>query len=205
MINVALPKGRIANSVFEIFSKAFEKQFEFYDRKLILEIDNFRFLSVRHQDVPTYVLKGGADVGVAGFDVLEEQNLDVLKILNLNISKCKICVGVLKDYCIDYSLPEIKIATKMPNIARSYFAKKSISADIIKLYGSIELAPIINMADAIVDIVETGETLKQNGLKVSEVIMECCAHMIANKNSFITKRDEILNLCEKISEFIPKC
>lgn len=103
---------------------------------------------------------------------------------------------------LDYTKPELKIATKMPNITKNYFASKAVAAKIIKLYGSIELAPIVGLSDAIVDIVETGTTMKQNGLKVADIIMESSAHLIANKNSFITKRDEILSLYHKINSVI---
>lgn len=198
MITIALPKGRIADDTLKIFSKIFNKEFKFEDRKLILIEENFRFLSVRSQDIPTYVEKGGADVGVVGLDVLTEHKSNVLRLIDLDIGKCKICVGIKKEKKIDYNVPKIKVATKMPNITREYFAKKAVAVEVIKLYGSIELAPILQIADAIVDNVETGATLKQNGLKVAEVIMQSSAFLVANKSSFLVNRDEILKLCETI-------
>ena len=202
MITIALPKGRIADDTLAIFRKIFKSDFIFEDRKLILCENDFKFLSVRNQDIPTYVTEGSADIGVVGLDVLEEHSPDVVRIMDLNIGKFKICVGIPQNLELDYSKPQITIATKMPNITRNYFAKKSIAVKIIKLYGSIELAPIIGLSDAIVDNVETGTTLKQNGLKVAETIMQSSAFLIANKKSFIIKHDEILNLYDKIKNVL---
>lgn len=202
MITIALPKGRIADDTLAIFRKIFDMKFEFEDRKLILSEGNFKFLYVRNQDIPAYVTNGAADIGVVGLDVLEEHRPDVLRLLDLGIGKCKICVGIKKENKLDYNATRLKVATKMPNITRNFFAGKATPVKIIKLYGSIELAPLIGLADAIVDNVETGATMRQNGLKVAEVIMQSSAHLIANRNSFITKRDEILDLREKINGVI---
>ena len=202
MLSVALPKGRIAKETLEIFEEIFNKKFLFNDRKLILETEGFRFLLVRNQDVPSYVLHQAADIGVVGLDVLEEKDEDLVRLLDLGIGKCRVCVGIMENSEIDYSLPEIKIATKMSNIAQKYFSKKAMGVKIIKLYGSIELAPLVGLSDAIVDIVETGTTMKQNGLKAVETIMESSAHLISNKNSFIEKKDEIMSLYEKIEKVI---
>ncbi len=202
MLTIALPKGRVADSAILIFQKVLNKEFAFENRKLILDVDEFRFLLVRNQDVPTYVAHQAADLGIVGLDVLEEKEMDLIKLLNLGIGKCRVIVGIKEDEALDYSKPEIKIATKMVNIAKNYFAKKAMAVDIIKLYGSIELAPLVGLADAIVDIEETGATLRQNNLKVAEVIMESTAHLVANPNSFYSKKDDILNLSKKIKEFI---
>ncbi|WP_187648163.1 ATP phosphoribosyltransferase [Nitrosophilus labii] len=199
MLTIALPKGRIAKETLEIFEKIFDKKFQFGERKLILEDDNFRFLLVRNQDVPTYVYHQAADIGVVGLDVLEEQRLDLVRLLDMNIGICKVAIGIKKEEELDFSKPSFKVATKMVNIARDFFSKRAIPVEIIKLYGSIELAPLIGLADMIVDIVETGETMKQNGLKPAYTIMESSAHLIANKNSFYAKKDEILDIYEKIS------
>ncbi len=202
MITVALPKGRIAEETLSIFEKIFDKKFVFEDRKLILKEDDFAFLLVRNQDVPTYVLYQAADIGVVGLDVLSEKELDLIDLLDLKIGKCKVCVGMKNEDELDLNKPSIKVATKMENIARKYFSSKAMAAEIIKLYGSIELAPLVGMCDAIVDIVETGTTMKQNGLKIVETIMDSSAHLIANKNSFISKKSEILSLYEKISKVV---
>ncbi|MDD7514701.1 MAG: ATP phosphoribosyltransferase [Campylobacter lanienae] len=202
MLSVALPKGRIAEQTLEIFSKIFGSEFKFEDRKLIMTKGEFKFLMVRNQDIPTYITEGAADIGVVGLDVLEEHRCDVLRLLDLGLGKCRVCIGIRENQELDYTKPELKIATKMPNITKSYFDQKAIAVKIIKLYGSIELAPIVGLSDAIVDIVETGTTMKQNGLKVAQEIMHSSAHLIANKNSFITKRDEILSLYHKINSVI---
>ncbi len=198
MLTVALPKGRIAEETLLIFEKIFKVPFQFDDRKLILEANGFRFLLVRNQDVPAYVLHQSADIGVVGLDVLEEKDEDLLRLLDLGIGKCKVCVGIQNDKNIDYAAPELKVATKMTNIAQKYFSKKAMAVEIIKLYGSIELAPLVGLADVIVDVVETGATMKQNGLKVVETIMESSAYLIANKNSFIEKKEEIISLYEAV-------
>ncbi len=199
MLTIALPKGRIAKDTLEIFEKIFDKKFQFGERKLILEEGGFRFLLVRNQDVPTYVYHQAADIGVVGLDVLEEQKLDLVRLLDMNIGRCKVAIGIKKEEELDFSKPSFKVATKMVNIARDFFSKRAIPVEIIKLYGSIELAPLIGLADMIVDIVETGETMKQNGLKPAYTIMESSAHLIANKNSFYSKKDEVLDIYEKIS------
>jgi ATP phosphoribosyltransferase len=184
MLTIALPKGRIAKETLEKFEDIFKDKFQFEDRKLIMKKGDFQFLNVRNQDVPTYVYHNAADLGVVGLDVLEEKKLDILKLLNLNIGKCRIAFGLKKGEKIDMSKPEITIATKNVNVAKRYFEDRAMAVNIIKLNGSIELAPIIGLADAIVDIVETGSTMKQNGLEVGETIMESTAYLISNKNSF---------------------
>jgi len=202
MLTVALPKGRIAKETLEIFENIFGKSFVFDDRKLILDVGEFRFLLVRNQDVPAYVFHQSADIGVVGLDVLEEKDEDLVRLLDLGIGKCKVCVGTKNGHSIDYNSPDIKIATKMVNITQNYFSKKAMAVEVIKLYGSIELAPLVGLSDAIVDIVETGATMKQNGLSVVETIMESSAYLIANKNSFIEKKEEIISLYRKISKEI---
>jgi ATP phosphoribosyltransferase len=202
MLTIALPKGRIAEDTLNIFEQLFDRKFVFDDRKLILETDDFRFLLVRNQDVPTYVYNRSADIGVVGLDVLEEKGLDIVKLLDLGIGKCRVCVGMKEGETIDYSKPEIKVATKMVNITKRYFAKKAMAVDVIKLYGSIELAPLVGLCDAIIDIVETGTTMKQNGLEVVEEVMDTSVYLISNKNSFYENKKEILDLYEKIKSVI---
>ncbi|WP_394909400.1 ATP phosphoribosyltransferase [uncultured Helicobacter sp.] len=203
MITIALPKGRIAKESLELFSKVFGEDFAFEDRKLILEQGEFRFLLVRSQDVLTYVHYQAADVGVVGLDVIEEYQLnDAIKLLNLHIGKCKVVIGSEMGKEIDYQKPQIKIATKMPTITYKHFSKKAIPIEIIKLYGSIELAPLVGLCDGIVDIVETGTTMQQNNLKIDEVIMESSAYLIANALSFYQKHKEILDLTRKIGAVI---
>jgi len=202
MLTIALPKGRIAEETLEIFAEIFGGEFKFEGRELIMEVGEFRFLNVRNQDVPTYVEYGSADIGVVGLDVITEKELDIVKLLNMNLGKCKVAIGIKNEDVLDWSKPNIKVATKMVNITEQYFAKKAVGVEIIKLYGSIELAPLVGLADAIVDIVETGATMKENGLKVAEEIMDSSAHLIANKNSYYAKKEEILSLYEKIEQVV---
>ena len=202
MLTVALPKGRIAQETLEIFEKIFGNEFVFDDRKLILDTPDFRFLLVRNQDVATYVHRQAADIGVVGLDTLEEQGLDVVRLLDLKKGVCKVAIGMKKGEKLDLTKPELRVATKMVNITKRYFEQRAVSVDIIKLYGSIELAPLVGLADMIVDIVETGTTMKQNGLEVVEDIMKSSTYLIANKNSYISKKEEILSIYEKISEIV---
>ena len=202
MLTVALPKGRIAQETLEIFETIFGDTFAFDDRKLILETEKFKFLIVRNQDVATYVYHQAADIGVVGLDTLEEQGLDVIRLLDLRRGICKVAIGMRKGEKLDLSKPEIKVATKMVNITKRYFSDRAIAADVIKLYGSIELAPLVGLADMIVDVVETGATMKQNGLEVVEDIMESSTYLIANKNSFFEKKSEVLDIFEKIEKVI---
>jgi ATP phosphoribosyltransferase len=202
MLTVALPKGRIADETLAIFKQVFHQEFHFDDRKLILKKDPFTFLKVRNQDVPTYVMNQAADVGVVGLDVLEEKSFDLMTLLDLKIGHCQIAIGVPTGKVLDYTKPEIKVATKMVNITKKYFAKKAMGIEIIHLYGSIELAPLVGLSDCIVDIVESGETMRQNNLYICENIMTSSAYLIANKNSFYAKKEEVLDLFHKISKIL---
>ncbi len=199
MITIALPKGRIAEQTLEKFEKAFGEKFVFEDRKLILQKAGFTFLNVRNQDVPTYVMYGSADLGVVGLDVLEEKEYDIIKLLDLEIGKCKVAIGLKAGEKINWNASSIKVATKHTTIAKKFFEKKAMAVEIVKLYGSIELAPLVGLSDCIVDIVETGATMKQNGLEIGDTIMQSSANLIANKNAYYAKKEEILNLREKIA------
>lgn len=202
MLTIALPKGRIADETLDRFEKAFGEKFVFEDRKLILEKSGFKFLYVRNQDVPTYVMYGAADLGVVGLDVLEEKEYDLIKLLDLNLGKCKVAFGLRRGESLNFDKSKITVATKHEKIAKRYFEEKAIAVEIIKLYGSIELAPLVGLCDCIVDIVDTGETMRQNGLEVGPTIMESSAHLIANKNSYYAKKDLIFDLKEKIERFL---
>ena len=202
MLTIALPKGRIADETLDRFEKAFGEKFVFEDRKLILEKSGFKFLNVRNQDVPTYVMHGAADLGVVGLDVLEEKEYDLIKLLDLKLGRCKVAFGLRAGEKLNFDKSKITIATKHEKIAKKYFEQKAMAVEIIKLYGSIELAPLVGLCDCIVDIVETGETMKQNGLEVGPTIMESSAHLIANKNSFYAKKDLIFDLKDKIEKYL---
>lgn len=202
MLTIALPKGRIADETLDRFEKAFGEKFVFEDRKLILVKSGFKFLNVRNQDVPTYVMHGAADLGVVGLDVLEEKEYDLIKLLDLKLGLCKVAFGLRAGEKLNFDKSKITIATKHEKIAKKYFEEKAMAVEIIKLYGSIELAPLVGLCDCIVDIVETGETMKQNGLEVGPTIMESSAHLIANKNSFYAKKDLIFDLKDRIEKYL---
>lgn len=197
MINVALPKGRLGDGAYALFDAAGYGCPEMQDagRKLIFENKDagVRFFSVKPSDVSIYVESGAADVGVAGLDVLLEYEPDVYDLCDIGIGKCRIAVAGKKGFKISGERP-LKVATKFANVAKKYFAKTGESVEIFKLNGSIELAPILGMTDVIVDIVETGATLRENGLEVLREIMPISAHLIANKSSFRFKADEIERL-----------
>ena len=200
IITIALPKGRIADEVLAIMGRIFNDDFNFLDRKLILQKGDFRFLLVRNQDVPSYVLHQAADLGVVGLDVLEENRLDIIRLLDLQIGKCKVVLGSKNDEVLDFNKPQIKIATKMPNITRDFFSKKAVATEIIKLYGSIELAPLVGLADGIVDIVETGTTLRENNLEVVETVVPISARLIANKAGYKFKTVQIEKVIHSLKE-----
>ena len=131
MLTIALPKGRIAKDTLKVFENIFGQRFEFEDRKLILETNDFRFLLVRNQDVPTYVFHQSADLGVVGLDVLEEKGLDLIRLLDLKGGYCKVAIGMKNSDSLDYNKPDIVVATKMVNITKKFFAEKAISPKII--------------------------------------------------------------------------
>ncbi len=199
MLTIALPKGRIAEQTLEKFEQVFNEKFVFEDRKLILEKAGFTFLNVRNQDVPTYVMHGAADLGVVGLDVLEEKEYDIIKLLDLKIGQCKVAIGLKAGDTIDWTRSEITVATKHEKIAKRFFEQKAMAVNIVKLYGSIELAPLVGLSDCIVDIVETGETMRQNGLEVGDTIMQSSVYLISNKNSYYSKKELVLNLREKLA------
>jgi len=199
MLTIALPKGRIAQQTLQKFEKAFKDKFVFENRKLILQKAGFTFLNVRNQDVPTYVMYGSADLGVVGLDILEEKGYDLIKLLDLRIGQCSVAIGLKAGDKINWNKSSIKVATKHTTIAKKFFEKKAMAVEIVKLYGSIELAPLVGLSDCIVDIVETGETMKQNGLEIGDIIMKSSAFLISNKNSYYAKKDEILKLKDKIN------
>ncbi|MDP4118567.1 MAG: ATP phosphoribosyltransferase [Bacillota bacterium] len=205
MINIALPKGRLGEKVYDIFEKAGYAcpSIKEESRKLIFENNGVRYFWVKPSDVAIYVERGAADVGVAGKDILLEYEPDVYELLDLNMGKCKMAVAGKSDFK-DNTDKTLRVATKFPNIAGKYYKSKSREIDIIKLNGSIELAPILDLSDVIVDIVETGATLKENDLKPFENIVQISARFISNKVSFKFKNSEIIKMCENITEYIDK-
>ncbi|MEE1187805.1 MAG: ATP phosphoribosyltransferase, partial [Acutalibacteraceae bacterium] len=182
MINVALPKGRLGEKVYSMFEAAGYEcpSIREKNRKLIFENEEtgVRYFWVKPSDVAIYVERGAADIGVAGKDILEEYRPNVYELLDLKTGVCKMMVAARSDFHDDHS-KTLRVATKFVNIARNYYAGKSRDIDIIKLNGSIELAPILGLSDVIVDIVETGTTLKENDLRVLTEFMPISARFIA--------------------------
>lgn len=194
MLNVALPKGRLGEKVYDMFEKAgFEcPSIKEESRKLIFENEatGVRYFWVKPSDVAIYVERGAADIGVAGKDILLEYTPDVYELFDLDIGKCRMAVAAPRDFR-DNPQKTLKVATKFSKIAQSYYSSKGRDIDIIHLNGSIEIAPILGLSDVIVDIVETGTTLKENNLEVFETIVPISARLIANKSSFMFKSEQI--------------
>lgn len=194
MLNVALPKGRLGEKVYSMFEKAgFEcPSIKENNRKLIFENEEVgvRYFWVKPSDVAIYVERGAADIGVAGKDILLEYSPDVYELLDLDIGKCRMAVAAKKDFRYDMSRT-LRVATKFKNIASAHYLSKGMDIDIIHLNGSIEIAPILDLSDVIVDIVETGTTLKENNLAVIEEIVPISARFISNKTSYKFKSKAI--------------
>ena len=207
-LTVALPKGRLFDQVISIFSFVgiLEKPVKQDTRKLIVQTDKFNFLLVRAKDVPTYVEYGIADLGVAGDDLLLEMKPDVYIPVDLGVGTCTIMVaGLPEDKDKYFSNPtSLKIATKYPNITRDFFGEKGVKVQVIELYGSIELAPLVGLSDFIVDIVETGRTLRENGLIVIEQIRPSSAKLIVNRASYKTKNVKIMPIIQKLENTLVK-
>jgi len=197
MLNIALPKGRLGERVYAMFEKGGFPcpQVMENTRKLIFENDalSVRYFWVKPSDVAIYVERGAADVGVAGKDILLEYAPDVYELLDLNTGVCRMAVAAPRLFRDDPQ-KTLKVATKFSNIAKNYYQSLGREIDIIHLNGSIEIAPILGLSDVIVDIVESGKTLKENDLEVVEEIVPISARLIANKASFKFKND----LIEKI-------
>lgn len=200
-INVALPKGRLGEKAHAIFERAGYPcpEIKEQNRKLIFENaeKKVRYFWVKPSDVAIYVEKGAADVGVAGYDILAEYRPDVYELSDLGIGKCRMAVAAKTDWKDDRNVA-LRVATKFPNIAKHFYAGKSREIEIIKLNGSIELAPLLGLSDVIVDIVETGKTLKENGLVPFEDVLDISARLIAGRASFKFKHEEICRMAERI-------
>ena len=202
MLNVALPKGRLGEKVYKIFEQAGFPCPSILEnsRKLIFENKDagVRYFWAKPSDVAIYVERGAADIGVAGKDILLEYEPEIYELLDLDMGKCRMCVAAKKDFKDDLNYT-LKVATKFSNIARNYYASVGRDIDIIHLNGSIEIAPILGLSDVIVDIVETGTTLKENDLEVIETIVPISARLIANKSSFKFKQNQIEKIVREMS------
>lgn len=203
-LTIAMPKGRIFQEALQLLRKAnipIPDRFEEDSRKLILHLPeaDMKLFMAKPVDVPTYVEHGTADLGIVGKDVLLEKARDVYELLDLKISPCRISVAGLPDW-----KPALhpKVASKYPNIAEKYFKSRGEQVEIIHLNGSVELAPMIGLADRIVDIVSTGRTLRENGLIEMEVISTITTRLIGNRASYRLKDQSIHQLCEQLSNVI---
>ena len=203
MLNVALPKGRLGEKVYAMFEAAGYEcpSIKENSRKLIFENSEkqVRYFWVKPSDVSIYVERGAADIGVAGKDILLEYEPNVYELLDLDMGKCRMAVAAPKSF-YDDGMRTLRVATKFTNIAARYYASIGREIDIIKLNGSIEIAPILGLSDVIVDIVETGTTLKENDLEVKTEILPISARLIANKASFKFKSAEIENIMCSMKE-----
>ena len=212
MITLALSKGRIFEETLPLLKAAGIEVLDNPEtsRKLILATNSpdVQVVLVRASDVPTYVQYGGADLGVAGRDVLIEHGLDgMYQPLDLNIARCRMSVAVRDDF--DYAAAikqgsRIRVATKYTQIARQHFADKGVHVDLIKLYGSMELAPLTGLADAIVDLVSTGNTLKANHLVEVEKVMEISSRLVVNQAALKLKREPLRRMIDAFAAATPK-
>lgn len=207
-IRIALTKGRLEKYAVEIFKSIGVNisELENKGRKLIFHCENeeynIDFFLVKAPDVTTYVEYGAADIGIVGKDTLMEKNKEFYEVLDLKVGKCRFALASVPDFKLEEGYNMKKIATKYPNVAREFFRKKGVDVELIKIEGSVELGPLVGLSDAIVDIVETGSTLKENGLVVLEEICDISARMIVNKASIKTKREEITKIIEEVSKVI---
>lgn len=201
-LNIALPKGRLGEKVYAMFEKAgFEcPSIKENNRKLTFENkeQGIRYFWVKPSDVAIYVERGAADIGVAGKDILLEYEPDLYELLDLHIGKCYMAVAAKKEFRDDIGRT-LRVATKFSNIAGKYYLSRGRDIDIIHLNGSIEIAPILGLSDVIVDIVETGTTLRENGLSVIDTVVPISARLISNKSSYKFKSDVIDKLVDEIA------
>ncbi len=205
MINIALPKGRLGEKAYEMFEKSGYECPSILEqnRKLIFENSEkgVRYFWVKPSDVVIYVERGAADIGIAGKDIILEYSPDIYELLDLGMGKCRMAVAAKKDFC-DRRDRTLRVATKFPNIAKEFYNKQSREIDIIKLNGSIELAPILGLSDVIVDIVETGKTLYENDLEPKQDIVNISARLVSNKVSYKFKNEQIEDICKKLEAIL---
>jgi len=212
MITIALSKGRIFSETMPILNAAgiYCEEDPETSRKLVLKTNDeeIQLIIVRASDVPTYVEWGGADLGIAGKDILDEyQGVGLYQPLDLNIAKCKMMVACRKDFNYEENVKKgmrLRVASKYVDVARKHFAKKGLHIDLIKLYGSMELAPIVGLSDVIVDLVSSGKTLDANQLVAVEEIGEISSRLIVNKASLKINREILQPMIDKFSNAVQK-
>lgn len=202
MLTVALPKGRLGDKAYDLFEKAGLGTPDFFDsgRKLISKSDKagISFILVKPWDVPIYVERGVADIGVAGRDTILESAADVYELADLGIGRCRMAVAGPEGHYLPQG-QTLRVATKYTAIAKSYYSEKRRPVQLIKLNGSVELAPLLGLSDLIVDIVETGGTLRENGLCILEEILPVSARLIANKAGFKFKEAQIMQIAQMLT------
>jgi ATP phosphoribosyltransferase regulatory subunit len=205
MLSIALPKGRLGDKVYNMMTAAGYEcpDYADNDRKLIVESPDagMRYLLVKPSDVAVYVEHAAADIGIVGKDILMENEPDIYELLDLGIGKCRMCVAGPVGFEYDQE-KTLRVATKYVNVAKKHFMEENRDIEIIKLNGSIELGPILGLTDVIVDIVETGTTIKENDLEIVEAFKDISARLIANKASFKFKNKEITQMTEKLREIV---
>ena len=205
MLTFALSKGRLADKILDMLRKLnlCDLTIEDDDRRLVIESGNYRFYLAKPSDVPTFVDSGVADLGVVGKDTVLEENRDITQVLDLGFGKCRMCVcGKVSDGDKYKYISNLRVATKYPHIAKEYFDSIDQNTTIIKLNGSVELGPVSGLSDVIVDIVESGRTLKENGLEVKEVIHDLSARLVANNASLKTKYEEISEIIKGFEKLV---
>jgi ATP phosphoribosyltransferase len=205
-LRIALTKGRLEEYAVKMFEDIGIDCYELKNkgRKLILrdEKNNIEFVLVKSADVLTYVEHGAADIGIVGKDTLMEQNKDFYEVVDLKVGKCMFAVAALPSFQSYEGHHRKKIATKYPTVAKDYFRKNKEDVEIIKIDGSVELAPILELSDAIVDLVETGDTLRENGLIIIEKMCDISARMIVNRASMKMKKEKISELIAKVQKYV---
>ncbi len=205
MITIALSKGRILKEELALLRNAGYELDEILrdDRKLFFEFPEFNLniMLLKPFDVPIYVEKGSADLGMVGLDVIYEEDRDILRLIDLNMGLCRMVVAKPKKNSRPVG-DKVRVGTKFPNIAKAFYDRKGINVEIIKLYGSIELAPIVGLSDYIVDIVSSGETLRKNGLYEVEEVIRVSSYLIGNRVSFKTKFQDIKEVIERLKKAV---
>ena len=205
-LSIALTKGRLEKKTVAMLERMGYGTENLKDKGRALVFEDtkkdIRYFLVKSNDVITYVNHGVADIGVVGKDTLMERGNQNYELLDLEFGKCKFCVASLLDQDVFQKVGHVKIGTKYPQVAREYFLSRGIDVEVIKIDGSVELAPILGLADGIVDIVETGTTLKENGLVILEEVCEISARVIVNKASFKLKRNEIMAVVRDLESVV---
>ncbi|HUG54614.1 MAG TPA: ATP phosphoribosyltransferase [Vicinamibacteria bacterium] len=199
-LTVALSKGKLLPGAEDLFRRALLPFPEDPGRRLVVSLGPLRFLFVKDMDVPTYVEYGVADCGIAGRDVLLEAGSDVYEPLDLGFGRCRLVVARPRETVADARSSTLRVATKYPRVTGAHFLERGVSVEVVRLAGSVELAPGLGLSDCIVDVVETGRTLEENGLVAVEEVAASSARLIVNRASYHARRAEVRRLVETLSE-----